>query len=967
MKRILLVMLVGAFTSATIQAQIVHTDNVEIEKSGDAKLDMTDTGNNKTWQLVSGLAGFQIGYLTGNLTGTSSPFHIGEQGWVGINTTSPVAPLTVNGDINIANGFGIWTGNNRLLASPGDNTFLGLRTGQANTTGYYNTFIGKDAGLTNSTGNQNTFIGFFSGLSTNTGNANTFLGSEAGRFNTSGSSNTFIGAGSGRDNISGIRNAFVGLNSGRVNSTGSYNAFFGYNSGGSNLTGGYNMFIGRQAGYGNTSGSRNAYIGSGAGAANNGDQNVYIGDGAGSSGTLAHKNVAIGYHAGRLNNSAVGMNTFIGTEAGNNNTGGQYNVGIGSKAGRGLEGIGNVAIGMNSAGDNSSTGSYNVFLGYEAGLGAVSDSERLYVANRRISQRTALIYGEFDNGKVGINTTSPTNTLHVFSSDHGGLSLETANQKNSYISFHEQNTSNVSELKGGLAWDATNEIMALDTYLGGDLMLRTINGGSVGINATTLEPNSALTVGGKIAATEYLLADGSPLLASVSSSPWGTTGTSAITFNSGTVGIGSVIDEDANLHVQGAGSANGDVISSIMIGKLNGPQIQAIQEANDNDVQGLAFRVKSSGAWADDSFEAMRISKDGEVGIGTDNPETNLDVRGNGNVAQFGNSAYEDQYITIRDNTNGAMFGITPTTNGGAFQLQAGFNKGMRFMVDGTTSGDNWGTGVNAMEITQEGKIGINTTNLEANSALTVGGKIAATEYLLADGSPLLASVSSSPWAASASDISFQTGNVAIGTATAASKLHVNGDIYVPLNKSMGYSPGGDTFTYAGDDVGHYTLGWYSVPGSAEARLSGYGGIKLFTASTARMYISDQGDVGIGTVTPTAKLEVDGNALFQGKIESTKVRVSTTPQGGWPDYVFEPEFKLRPLSEVEAFVKDNKHLPEVPSAKEVEANGIDLGNMDATLLKKVEELTLYMIEMDKKLKKLEEENQELKKLVKKDK
>ena len=68
-----------------------------------------------------------------------------------------------------------------------------------------------------------------------------------------------------------------------------------------------------------------------------------------------------------------------------------------------------------------------------------------------------------------------------------------------------------------------------------------------------------------------------------------------------------------------------------------------------------------------------------------------------------------------------------------------------------------------------------------------------------------------------------------------------------------------------------------------------------------------------------------------------------------PDYVFDAGYKLLPLSDVEKFVKDNKHLPDVASAKSMKADGIDLTEMNFTLLRKVEELTLYVIEQDKKI------------------
>ena len=68
-----------------------------------------------------------------------------------------------------------------------------------------------------------------------------------------------------------------------------------------------------------------------------------------------------------------------------------------------------------------------------------------------------------------------------------------------------------------------------------------------------------------------------------------------------------------------------------------------------------------------------------------------------------------------------------------------------------------------------------------------------------------------------------------------------------------------------------------------------------------------------------------------------------------PDYVFEKNYDLRPLTEVEAYINQNKHLPEIPAAKEMEQNGVNLGEMNMMLLKKVEELTLYVIELKKEL------------------
>lgn len=107
------------------------------------------------------------------------------------------------------------------------------------------------------------------------------------------------------------------------------------------------------------------------------------------------------------------------------------------------------------------------------------------------------------------------------------------------------------------------------------------------------------------------------------------------------------------------------------------------------------------------------------------------------------------------------------------------------------------------------------------------------------------------------------------------------------------------------------------------------------------------GNVGIGTTNPTEKLEVAGT------VYSREVKVEVAAGTG-PDYVFEPDYDLRTLEETAAYIKTNKHLPEIPSAKEMEANGVQLGEMNMLLLKKIEELTLYILEQEKRIKKLEE-------------
>lgn len=104
------------------------------------------------------------------------------------------------------------------------------------------------------------------------------------------------------------------------------------------------------------------------------------------------------------------------------------------------------------------------------------------------------------------------------------------------------------------------------------------------------------------------------------------------------------------------------------------------------------------------------------------------------------------------------------------------------------------------------------------------------------------------------------------------------------------------------------------------------------------LYINAAGNIGIGTNAPSEKLSVNGN------IKCKQVEVTLS---GWSDFVFDDQYPLMPIAEVESFINRNNHLPGVPSAEEVLSNGANLGEMDAILLKKIEELTLYVIELKK--------------------
>lgn len=116
--------------------------------------------------------------------------------------------------------------------------------------------------------------------------------------------------------------------------------------------------------------------------------------------------------------------------------------------------------------------------------------------------------------------------------------------------------------------------------------------------------------------------------------------------------------------------------------------------------------------------------------------------------------------------------------------------------------------------------------------------------------------------------------------------------------------------------------------------------------NTSNVFITPTGNVGIGKQNPTDKLEVNG------QIHAKSVKVNLKE---WADYVFLEGYDLVRLREIENYINTHGHLPEVPSTEEVQENGIDLGQMNTLLLKKIEELTLHLIEKDHQVEKLQEQ------------
>jgi hypothetical protein len=441
---------------------------------------LTSTGVGLSWITASGttytagngitLSGttFQLGgQLTQNTQiGTSSfglsfvglgntqSLYLASSGYVGIGTTAPISLLTILGDgSSSSSDFTILNANNtknieiRTGLTNLYNTFIGVGVGASNTTGSNNTVYGYQSLLSNSTGNDNTAIGIYSLNHNISGSDNVALGGYSLTANTTGSYNSAIGWNALNANTTGQENTATGMQALKSNTTGSYNSAFGEHSLTYNTTGIYNTAVGREASYLNYTGYNNIAIG-GLSLRSN---------------STGHDNVANGLYS--LNNliptsgSIASFSDYSGTVAGTvlvtsyshgltgtstkqisgtANYNGSYTVTVvdpdtfyfthtwlGTETGQWAiesEGRYNTAIGNNS-GRTLITGSLNTLLGYQAGYNFLQKTNAVNSmalgANTYNTADNQVVIGDLNitqtllNGFVGIGTTAPRAKLEL--------------------------------------------------------------------------------------------------------------------------------------------------------------------------------------------------------------------------------------------------------------------------------------------------------------------------------------------------------------------------------------------------------------------------------------------------------------------------------------------------------------------------------------------------------------------------
>jgi len=386
-------------------------------------------------------------------------------------------------------------------------------------------------------------------------------------------------------------------------------------------------------------------------------------------------------------------------------------------------------------------------------------------------------------------------------------------------------------------------------------------------------------------------------------------------------------------------------------------QLDDVYYINTGTYQPITFNFDYSLEPTWDWFEIFKIDNAGvETSIYKANGEysgtisTNLPTgRAKIVVHTDGSCSYPDYwgfYITF--NVEQYNFGTSSLTNSNATIAGnlgvGGSNPVTKLQIFGTTDLSPSTHGLMVFGATNTTNIGIDQNEIMARNNGTVS-----TLYLNHEGGNVIFNGTNTTG-----------GNVGIGTSTPTSILALGGTtartIQMERNTTSSTSGQGLTISSGGATVGSVNLaGGDLTLKSGVSTGTGTSAIHFLTATTGssgstdrtpneKMTILGNGNVGIGTNAPDKLLTV------KGIIHAQEVQIDIT---GFADYVFEKGYKLKPLNEIRSYISENGHLPEIPSENDVKKSGMNVADMQVMLLKKIEELTLYAIEQQKRIEALE--------------
>ena len=343
------------------------------------------------------------------------------------------------------------------------------------------------------------------------------------------------------------------------------------------------------------------------------------------------------------------------------------------------------------------------------------------------------------------------------------------------------------------------------------------------------------------------------------------------------------------------------------------------------------------------------IAKDGNLGFGTEEPKQKMHLQGTLFIESTKNTQSGLQFKPY--NPNPKDISPPPSSSNINYWDIYSDTQGLKFNAI-LSPNTNPPTPSQRLIITSNGSVGIGVANPKA--------KLAVAGTVQADNAEIAGTVTTNKLNVQILNIDQKLG---IGNNAPLTNMQI-GNIWTFQDAPDGKTIGKNTWHNGTNDVRIQSGDASRITFNNSGDILLQNAISGASGSTFRwntVTFANNGNVGIGTTNaPSAKLEVNGDimaksAKISGIVCAHEVVVSLSGSPCWPDYVFEKDYNLLPLNEVEQFIAENKHLPDVPAAAQVKENGIELGEMNAILLKKIEELTLHLIQMEKRLSELESE------------
>ena len=394
---------------------------------------------------------------------------------------------------------------------------------------------------------------------------------------------------------------------------------------------------------------------------------------------------------------------------------------------------------------------------------------------------------------------------------------------------------------------------------------------------------------------------------------WDASGSNIYTINAGNIGMGTNNPAE-KLCINAANPA---------IQFLNANAAKGYLQANGNDMRLGTYVNNTNGnlVFNTKAVDRMWIDETGKVGIGTSTPTSALTVNGTNPWLEMQNAGVDKGFLQASGNDLRLGTNSTNTTGNLVFQTKL----------------------INRMLIDENGQVGIGTTT--PSSVLTINGT-----------NPI---------------VQFRNGEVDKGFVQL-----LNDDIKIGTNitnttgKFIVRTKGVDRFTI--NDDGYGVFGSSTSDGLITMNGPNQSGINFLnanlvqgsitaTSSALDIHRDNPGYIRIRTGSdgmwfkPSGQISVGGGGQsatgyvlsIEGKAIAAEFRVLAP--GSWPDYVFSNNYSLKPLAEIKKYIKENNHLPNIPAASEIEKNGIPLGEMSKNLMEKVEELTLYIIDLQEQV------------------